>query len=52
MTVWSLPDAVERARALEQAGMGKTQAAKTAARESGLKKNDIYKALTEPDGGE
>lgn len=51
-TVWSLPDAVERARALEQAGMGKTQAAKTAARESGLKKNDIYKALTEPDGGE
>ena len=50
-TVWSLSDAVERARALEQAGMGKTQAAKTAARESGLKKSEIYKALTGQDGG-
>ena len=50
-TTWSLPDAVERARALEQAGMGKTQAAKTAARESGLKKSEIYKALTGQDGG-
>lgn len=50
-TAWSLPDAVERARALEQAGMGKTQAAKTAAQESGLKKSEIYKALAGQDGG-
>lgn len=50
-TAWSLSDAVERARALEQAGMGKTQAAKTAAQESGLKKSEIYKALTGQDGG-
>ncbi len=43
----SLEQAVQYAKELAEAGESKTQAAKLAAKESGLKKGDIYKLLTE-----
>ncbi len=43
----TLEQAVEYAKELTEAGESKTQAAKIAAKESGLKKGDIYKLLTE-----
>lgn len=43
----SLEQAVQYAKELSEAGESKTQAAKLAAKESGLKKGDIYKLLTE-----
>lgn len=43
----TLEQAVEYAKELAENGESKTQAAKLAAKESGLKKGDIYKLLTE-----
>ncbi len=45
--VMTIEQAVEYAKELIEKGESKTQAAKTAAKESGLKKGDIYKMLTE-----
>lgn len=44
---WSLEEAVAFAEREIQAGASKTEAAKAAAAKSGLKKGDIYKALTQ-----
>lgn len=44
---WSLEEAVTFANREIQAGASKTEAAKAAAAKSGLKKGDIYKALTQ-----
>lgn len=41
----TLDEAVELARRLVEGGESKTNAAKLAAKESGIKKGDIYKAL-------
>lgn len=46
-TVLSLEDAVAIAKRLRDSGVKINEAAKTAAKESGLKKNDIYKLLLE-----
>ncbi|MBQ5994643.1 MAG: 16S rRNA (cytidine(1402)-2'-O)-methyltransferase [Clostridia bacterium] len=46
-TVLSLEDAVAIAKRLRDSGIKINEAAKTAAKESGLKKNDIYKLLLE-----
>ena len=43
----SLEDAVAIAKRLRDSGIKINEAAKTAAQESGLKKNDIYKLLLE-----
>lgn len=46
-TVWSLEEAVAFAEEQVRAGASKTEAAKAAAAKSGLKKGEIYKALTQ-----
>lgn len=45
-TAWTLSDAVQYAREQMEAGLSVNEAAKAAARQSGLKKSEIYKELT------
>lgn len=44
---WTLDEAVAFARKQVEKGVSKNEAAKIAAKESGIKKSDIYKALTQ-----
>ena len=44
---WTLDEAVAFAKKQVEKGVSKNEAAKIAAKESGIKKSDIYKALTQ-----
>lgn len=46
-TQWTLDEAVTFAKKQVEKGVSKNEAAKIAAKESGIKKSDIYKALTQ-----